>query len=320
MSTFLATAKEIIRIESQEISRLESKLDENFNCAVQAILESEGSVVVTGLGKSGLIGRKIAATLSSTGTPSFFMHPTEAFHGDLGMIKQSDIVLLISYSGATDDILKILPFLQHQKNTLIAMTGFPDSSLARNVDHHLNVHVACEACPYQLAPTSSTTAALVMGDALALTVMKFRNFQPEDFACFHPGGSLGRKLLTRVKHEMIPLPSLPLVARHTPAMDVFYAISRGKLGMVVVVESGNKIVGVITDGDIRRAVLKHKEALFHLTAKELMSTNPRTISPEKKVVEAEAVMDQMGIHQLLVANDSGCLLGVLPYRSQIKKS
>lgn len=314
MQQIIASGKKTVEIEARAIEDL--IIDEQFAGAVKAVLNCKGKLIVCGMGKSGLIGQKIAATLASTGTPSFFLHPAEAYHGDLGMIAKEDALLLLSNSGETDEVLKIIPFLHDQGNIVVAITGNALSTLAKAATFHLNVAVKEEACPWQLAPTSSTTAALVMGDALAVALMSERNFKPEEFARFHPGGSLGRKLLTKVSHEMIK--SVPTVTKECAVLETIHKISAGRLGMVVVVDSKEKLVGIVTDGDIRRALESKKEALFGLNASDIMSANPRTIRSDVRLIEAEEIMDKLNIHQLVVVDESGKVAGILPYRTALK--
>ncbi len=228
-------AKEVFIIEAREVLNLSNSLTEDFQMAVEAIFNSKGKLIVSGIGKSGIIGKKISATMSSTGTPSFFLHPSEAYHGDLGMVEKSDIVLLISNSGESDEVLRVIPFLKSNGNKIIGMSGNVNSTLAKNSDYHLNIGVEKEACPLQLAPTSSTTATLVMGDALAVVLMKLRDFKERDFAKFHPGGSLGRRLLTKVE-DVMHKRSLPICPRDTDIKDVIQIVSKGKLGLVVVLD------------------------------------------------------------------------------------
>ncbi len=298
-------AKRVFDIEATAIDHLKNLLTDDFDGAVNAILNSKGRVVICGMGKSGLIGKKIMATLASTGTPSFFMHPGEAFHGDLGMVAPDDIFVAISNSGETEEVIRLLPFLKDNGNTLIAMTGNPTSTLAKNADYHLNIAVPQEACPHQLAPTSSTTATLVMGDALAVALMEARNFQPQDFARFHPGGSLGRKLLTKVRHEM-KTDNLPLVSADAPMKEVIHAMSAGRLGLCIVDEGR----GIITDGDLRRH-LENDPDLMNKTAGEIMTPNPKSISPDARLTEAEELMNQHKITSLLVKDETGRLQGVI---------
>ena len=302
-------AQEVFEIEAKEIANLSHRLTDDFEKSINAILESSGKLIVSGMGKSGIIGKKIAATLASTGTPSFFLHPGEAYHADLGMIEENDIVLLISNSGETDEVLKLIPFLKHQKNCTISMSGNNDSTLAKNTNYHLNIAVEKEACPLFLAPTSSTTATLVMGDALAVTLMKLRDFKEENFAKFHPGGSLGRRLLTTVgdvmkKHE------LPITNSNATIKEVIQRITEGKLGLVVVTDE-NGINGVITDGDIRRAMESREKEFFGLLAKNLMSLHPKVIDESEKLITASTIMSENKINSLLVVNAMNDFVGVV---------
>lgn len=296
--------------EAAAVRNLSNLLTDDFAKAVEAILKCTGKVVVTGMGKSGIIGKKIAATLASTGTPSFFLHPGEAYHGDLGMISSNDIVLAIANSGQTDEILRLIPFMQNNGNTIIAMTGNPESTLAKNAHLNLNIAVEREACPLNLAPTSSTTAMLVMGDALAIALMKVRGFRAEDYAVFHPGGSLGRRLLTRVKDVMRK--DALCVPKTMTLGDVIIAISDARLGIAAVVEDG-KLIGVITDGDVRRAMTKYKERFFSIQAEEIMSRTPKTISPEARITAAEEMMRVHKIHSIIVTDDNSAVVGVVEF-------
>ncbi|HIO70802.1 MAG TPA: KpsF/GutQ family sugar-phosphate isomerase [Campylobacterales bacterium] len=285
----LNLAKNVFQIEAFEISNIAKKLSSDFEETIRAILKSSGKVVVTGIGKSGIIGKKISATLSSTGTPSFFLHPAEAYHGDLGMVERDDIVLLISNSGETDEVLRILPFFKSQGNITIAITGNPQSTLAKNSDYHLDIGVSQEACPLQLAPTSSTTATLVMGDALAVVLMQLRNFQPKDFAQFHPGGNLGKRLVTKVG-DVMRKENLPICNPDTDMKSVIHKVTAGKLGLVIVMKQ-DTIVGIITDGDLRRAMERSEDQFFKLRAKDIMTTNPKVIDKDSKLVEANRIME-----------------------------
>ncbi len=290
------TAKRVFQIEAEAIQALSQQLDNHFSQSVDAILTTEGRVVICGMGKSGLIGKKIMATLASTGTPCFFMHPGEAFHGDLGMVSPKDIFIALSNSGETEEVIKLIPFLKDNGNLIIAMTGRPDSTLAQNADFHLNIAVPQEACIHQLAPTSSTTATLVMGDALAVALMEKRDFKPQDFARFHPGGSLGRKLLTRVKHEM-KSDNLPFVTANASMKDVIHTMTEGRLGLCIV-DQGK---GIITDGDLRRQMEEHPDGFMQQTAADIMSPNPKTIDAEARLSDAEEQMNQQKITSLLVS-------------------
>lgn len=302
---FQATAQRVFDIEAKALLHLKTLLNEDFDHSVQTILETEGRLVICGMGKSGLIGKKIMATMASTGTPCFFMHPGEAFHGDLGMISPADVFLALSNSGETEEVIKLLPFLKDNGNTIISMTGRPESTLAKNSDFHLNIAVPEEACPHQLAPTASTTATLAMGDALAVALMEARDFQPQDFARFHPGGSLGRKLLSRVKHEMIHQ-NLPKVSADDSIQQVIHSMTVGRLGLCIVDEGR----GIITDGDLRRHLEADLSRLQNLTAQDLMSANPKLISPEARLSEAEDIMNSHKITSLLVG-EVGNIEGVI---------
>jgi len=300
-------AKEIFEIESKEIANLSNLLTEEFENIIKVIYQAKGKLIISGMGKSGIIGKKIAATLASTGTPSFFLHPGEAYHGDLGMIEKEDIILLLSNSGETDEVLKIISFLKNQGNIIISITGNPSSTLAKNSNYHLNVHVEKEGCPLNLAPMSSTTATLVMGVAIAAVLMKIRGFQDKDFAQFHPGGSLGRRLLTKVK-DIMHIDNLPICSLYDNIKDIIKIISNSRFGLTVVVDNG-KIKGIITDGDIRRA-MEDENNFFKFTASELMTKNPKTINYDAKLTEAQALMTDTKINSLLVTNNE-ILVGII---------
>jgi arabinose-5-phosphate isomerase len=304
----LSIAREVIAIEIQALKKVSGNLNPDFSHAVDAILSTSGRTIICGMGKSGIIGKKIAASFASTGTPSFFMHSGEAFHGDLGMVTPADIFIAISNSGETDEVLKLLPFLRDNGNRIIGITGNPDSTLAKNSHYHLNIEVPEEACPLQLAPTSSTTATLVMGDALTVALMKARNFRPENFARFHPGGSLGRRLLGTVSDEMLTR-NLPIIEKNTQLIDVINTISVGKLGLAIVIEN-NVILGVVTDGDLRRAIEKFEQSVFDLNASDICSSSAVSISPISSIQLAYELMEEKGINSLLVTEDS-VLIGVL---------
>jgi len=302
-------AKEVFKIEANEIAKLSELLTDDFSEAIDAIINTKGKFIISGMGKSGIIGKKIAATLASTGTPSFFLHPGEAYHGDLGMIEKDDILLLISNSGETDEVLKLIPFLKSQKNTIIAMSGKPTSTLAKNSNYHLNISIDKEACPLQLAPMSSTTATLVMGDAIAASLMKVRNFKDENFALFHPGGSLGRRLLTKIK-DVMKKDKLPICQEKTIAKDIIHKITDGKCGLVVVSES-NIIKGIITDGDIRRVMESQEEKFFQLEAKDIMTKCAKMIDEDSKLIEASDIMSENKINSLVVVNNKKELSGIV---------
>jgi arabinose-5-phosphate isomerase len=309
MTDYKKYAKEVFQIEAKALADLSKQLDDNFNKAVDTVLKSKGRLVICGVGKSGLVGAKIAATLASTGTPSMFMHPVEAFHGDLGMLKKEDVLVAISYSGETEELLKLIPYIKAASIKVIGMSGNPKSTLAQHSDYHLNVKVYKEACPLELAPTSSTTATIAMGDALAVALMKARNFKPEDFAKFHPGGSLGRKLLTTVESCMFK-DKLPVVKPSDTIQEVINTMSSGRLGLAVVIDQ-HKVSGIITDGDLRRAMDKHTAKLFALTAKQIMTAKPRTIDKKMMMAAAEELMNTHKITSLLVADKSGKLEGIV---------
>lgn len=308
MNNAIEFAKQTIAIEIEALQAMSNRLDQAIQQAVDIVLEARGRVVVVGMGKSGLIGQKIVATLASTGTPSFFVHPGEAFHGDLGMIKPIDVALLISNSGETEEVIRLLPFLQHQQNKVIAMTGKLASTLTQYADVVLDVGVEREACNNNLAPTSSTTATLVMGDALAVALSVARDFQPEDFARFHPGGSLGRKLLTRVA-DVMHKDNLPICAPEASFRDVVHEINRGRLGLTLVTR-GEQLLGLITDGDVRRA-FDSEQDYKQLTASSIMSAQPKTVAPNVRFAEAEDLMRSHKINSLAVVDQDGKIVGVL---------
>ena len=304
----LAIAQQTLDIEIAALKAMRQRLDHRINQAVEIVLEMRGRVVVVGMGKSGIIGQKIAATLASTGTSAFFVHPGEAFHGDLGMIKPIDVALLISNSGETEEVLRILPFLQYQQNKIIAMTGKMQSTLAQHADVVLDVGVEREACKNNLAPTSSTTNTLAMGDALAVALTEKRNFQPEDFARFHPGGSLGRRLLTRVQDVMCKEP-LPVCAPTSSFREVVNAITYGRLGLTLVMDD-EVLCGIITDGDVRRAFDTYED-VKSLHAEKIMTANPLTITADTRFADAESYMREKKVSALVVQDTAGKTVGVL---------
>ena len=302
-----------LREQGNALFTLSERVDSSFEKAVEMILDCKGRVIISGMGKSGLIGKKIAATMASTGTISFFMHPGEAFHGDLGMVRfdeNADVVVLLSYSGETDEVLKLIPSLKSFGTKIIAITGGLDSTLAKNADVVLNASVKEEVCPNNLAPTTSTTAAIAIGDALAVALIKARDFQPQDFARFHPGGSLGRRLLTRVK-DVMQKDRLPFVNVSTPVNDVILTMTETRSGMALVMD-GNKLAGVITDGDLRRYMTTH-ETLHGLKADDLMSANPVCISQDVKMLEAEKVMKGVQVKCLIATDDNGNVVGLVDW-------
>ncbi len=305
----LNIAKEVFEIESRAVYNLSNLLTSDFERSVSIIKNSKGKLIITGMGKSGIVGKKIAATLASTGTPSFFLHPADAYHGDLGMIEKKDVVLLISNSGETDEVLKLIPFLKDQKNKTISITGNPFSTLSKNTNYHLNINTRLEACPLQLAPTSSITTTMVMGDALAVTLMKVKKFKKIDFAKFHPGGSLGRKIVKTVESVM-KKENLPIVILNESVKNVINIITKGKCGLVVVQDKNNNILGVISDGDIRRAMEKVESSFFNLKAKDLMTRKPKMISIFTRLLDAEKIMNKHKISSLLVV-DNNSLAGIV---------
>lgn len=306
---YLNTAKHILDQEAKAILDLKALLSEDFIKAVDLIFSTKGRLVITGMGKSGHIGNKIAATLASTGTPSFFMHPAEAIHGDLGMLTKDDILLAISNSGESDEIVRIIPIIKTMGIKLIGMAGNPRSSLAQESDCFLDISIKHKACPLDLAPMSSTTATLAMGDALAGVLMKKRDFKPQDFAMFHPGGSLGRKLLTRVK-DIMHKKNLPTIEPGASAIQIIDIITKGRLGLCVVIEN-NIVKGIITDGDLRRSLSINNIPNLDFTAKDIMTINPKSIMPNTMATEAESIMLENKINSLLVQDQQLNLVGIL---------
>ena len=302
-------AIQCIKDEAQAVLNLIPQMDENFDRAVELILSCKGKLIVTGVGKSGHIGAKIAATLASTGTPSFFINPLDVYHGDLGVMSKGDVVLAISNSGQTDELLRFIPMVLHMQIPIIGMSGNPQSLLAKYSTCHLNVSVEKEACPLNLAPTSSTTAALVMGDALAVALMEKRNFQPQDFAQFHPGGELGKRLLTTAQDVMIT-EHLPILSADMHLGEAIILVSKGKLGLGVAVKD-NQIEGLITDGDIRRAMEKWQAEFFNRTVADIMTRTPKTVGPQTKISEIQRIMNKNKIHNVLVVDDANHLLGIV---------
>ena len=302
-------AQRTLQVEAEALNVMAANLGEEFLSAVDAVLACSGKLIITGMGKSGLVGRKIAATLASTGTPSFYLHPGEAFHGDLGMISKEDVILALSYSGETDEVLKIVPFIQSNGNVLISMTGNKESTLAKNSSIHLDVCVKEEACILHLAPTTSTTAQIAMGDALAVALMKAREFTAMDFARFHPGGSLGRRLLMTVGNVMRKS-DLPVVAADCSATEMIHKMSRGGLGLIIIMD-GEKIEGIVTDGDVRRAMESRQAEFFNIRAIDIATRSPKSINQSAKLVEAEKLMTSYKVNSLLVTDDAGALQGVI---------
>ena len=309
---YLQIARETLSVESQALAQLSQRLDDEFSQVVYLILACEGRLVIGGIGKSGLIGKKMVATFASTGTPSFFLHPTEAFHGDLGMLKPIDIVMLISYSGETDDVNKLIPSLKNFGNKIIALTSNKNSTLARHADYVLDITVEREVCPNNLAPTTSALVTLALGDALAVSLITARHFQPADFAKFHPGGSLGRRLLCKVKDQMQT--RLPITTPDTNFTDCLTIMNEGRMGVALVMEN-QQLKGIITDGDVRRALTANGADTLNKTAKELMTSSPKTIHENEFLAKAEDLMKEKKIHSLVVVNDENNVVGLVEFSS-----
>jgi arabinose-5-phosphate isomerase len=310
---FLALARGVLDIEAAAVSGLRDRLGEAFLRAHRLILETRGRVVVTGMGKSGHIARKIASTLASTGTPAFFMHPGEASHGDLGMITTQDVVIAISYSGETDEILGILPVIKRRGAKVVAITGRAESTLAREADIHLDARVDKEACPMNLAPTASTTATLALGDALAVALLDARGFKSDDFAMHHPGGALGRKLLVHVSDIMRKGGMLPVSAPETLLPEAIIEMSRKGIGMTTILDRDGKLLGIFTDGDLRRTLERH-DNIKALRVGDVMTANPRSIAPERLAAEAAQILQEHKLGgRLVVLSPDGKLVGALTF-------
>lgn len=309
MSKWTDTAIKCIEDEAQALLELIPNIDGDFDKTVELILKCKGKLIVTGVGKSGHIGAKIAATLSSTGTPSFFINPLDVFHGDLGVIQHDDVVLAISNSGQTDELLRFLPYLLENHIPIIGMSGNPHSLLAQYATAHLNAAVSHEACPLGLAPTSSTTATLALGDALACALMEARNFRASDFAQYHPGGTLGKRLLTKA-HDVMRTEKLPVISPTMKLGEAVIHMSNGRLGLCVATEN-DKVAGIITDGDIRRAMENSQDSFFSLTVSDIMTRTPKSVAPETKITEIEKILHQYKIHSVLVVDTENHLLGVV---------
>lgn len=306
-------AIQCIKDEANATLALIEQLDENFDKAVELMYHCKGKVIVTGVGKSGNIGAKIAATLSSTGTPAFFANPLDVFHGDLGAMTKDDVVLALSNSGQTDELLRFIPMVLHMNIPIIGMSANPKSLLAKYSTTHIKVWVEKEACPLNLAPTSSTTAALVMGDALAIALMEVRKFRPKDFAQFHPGGELGKRLLTTAQ-DVMRSEDLPIIPKEMHLGEAIIHVSNGKLGLGVSIEN-DKVIGLITDGDIRRAMEKWQAKFFDHTVEDIMTKTPKTVLPNTKITEIQSIMHQYKIHTVLVCDKEQRLLGVVDHYS-----
>lgn len=296
--------------EAEAVKGLIGQLDDNFEKAVEMIYHCKGKVIVTGVGKSGHIGAKIAATLSSTGTPAFFINPLDAYHGDLGVATADDIVLALSNSGQTDELLRFIPILLHMHVPIIGMSRNPQSLLAKYATVHIKVWVDHEACPLNLAPTSSTTAALAMGDSLAVALMEIRDFKPRDFAHFHPGGELGRRLLTTAE-DVMRTDDLPIIPQDMHLGEAIIHVSKGKLGLGVSLDTDNRVIGLITDGDIRRAMERWQAKFFDHTVSDIMTRNPKIVSTKTKITEIQRIMHVNKIHSVLVTDKKLRLLGIV---------
>ena len=311
MESILDVAKKVLRKEAEAVFALIEKLDSNFEKAVEIIYQSKGRVIVAGMGKSGLVGKKIAATLASTGTPAFFLHPAEASHGDLGMVTDWDVIIAISNSGETEELIGLIPFLKRFNVKLISMTGNLNSTLAKASDVKLDISVKEEACPMGIVPTASTTATLALGDAVAVALLIKRGLDEKDFAFFHPGGKIGKKLLIKVKDLMHIGDSLPKVSIDTPVSKALIEMSSKRLGHAIVLDNNNRMVGLITDGDVRRGLEKWGGMLFELTAGKVMTKNPKTIAEEELAVKALSIMENYSITALVVPDNEGRPLGII---------
>jgi sugar isomerase, kpsF/gutQ family len=308
-----AYATQCIKEEAEATLNLINQLDGNFDKAVSLMFHCTGKVIVTGVGKSGNIGAKIAATLSSTGTPAFFVNPLDVYHGDLGVMTKDDVVLALSNSGQTDELLRFIPMVLHMNIPIIGMSANPNSLLAKYSTAHLKVWVEKEACPLNLAPTSSTTAALVMGDALAIVLMRVRNFKPQDFAQFHPGGELGKRLLTTAQ-DVMRSDELPIIPKDMHLGEAIIHVSKGKLGLGVSLDNG-KVIGLITDGDIRRAMERWQAEFFDHTVSDIMTREPKIVLPTTKITEIQQIMQQNKVHTVLVCDEERHFLGVVDHYS-----
>ena len=308
-----AYATQCIKEEAEATLNLINQLDENFDKAVSLMFHCTGKVIVTGVGKSGNIGAKIAATLSSTGTPAFFVNPLDVYHGDLGVMTKDDVVLALSNSGQTDELLRFIPMVLHMNIPIIGMSANPNSLLAKYSTAHLKVWVEKEACPLNLAPTSSTTAALVMGDALAIALMRVRNFKPQDFAQFHPGGELGKRLLTTAQ-DVMRSDELPIIPKDMHLGEAIIHVSKGKLGLGVSLDN-RKVIGLITDGDIRRAMERWQAEFFDHTVSDIMTREPKIVLPTTKITEIQQIMQQNKVHTVLVCDEERHFLGVVDHYS-----
>jgi len=305
-------ASQCLKDEADALLDLIPQLDHHFDKAVEMMFKCKGKVIVTGVGKSGNIGAKIAATLASTGTPAFFINPLDVYHGDLGVMTSDDVVLALSNSGQTDELLRFIPMVLHMNIPIISMTGNPNSLLAKYSNAHINVYVKKEACPLNLAPTSSTTAALAMGDALAIALMQVRDFRPQDFAQFHPGGELGKRLLTTAA-DVMRTNDLPVIPQEMHLGEAIICVSKGQLALGVSLGADNKVIGLITDGDIRRAMERWQAEFFDHTVSDIMTKTPKLVLPTTKITEIQRIMHNHKIHTVLVVDEEKHLLGVVDH-------
>lgn len=319
MEKIIDIAKRVLKIEADAVAALAGKLNSDFEKAVEIIFNSKGRVVVTGMGKSGLVGKKIAATLASTGTPAFFLHPAEASHGDLGMVTSDDVIIAISNSGETEELIGLIPFLKRFNVSVISMAGNPDSTLSKAADVTLDISIKEEACPMGVVPTASTTATMAMGDALAVVLLTKRGFKEEDFASFHPGGSLGKKLFITVKDLMHSGDALPIVSPDAPMIKATVEISSKRLGVSIVADADNKILGIVTDGDLRRGIEKWGKEFFDMKTGDVMTKNPKTISEDSLAVKALAIMEQYSITSIAVPDNEGRAKGIIHLHDILKQ-
>jgi arabinose-5-phosphate isomerase len=310
MNNIIKVAQDSIQIQIESLSLLQNSIDQNYHDVIVAITECTGKLVVSGMGKSGLIGKKISATLSSTGTQSVFLHPGEAFHGDLGMVNSKDIILLLSFSGETEEVIRLFPFFRANGNKVISITGNEKSTMAQNSDFHLKACILKEACPLELAPTSSTTSTLVLGDAIAISLMLKKDFKDQDFAKFHPGGNLGKRLLLKVHHKM-KTENLPIIRLDSNFNDLIINITEGKIGASIVLDGDEKIVGIITDGDLRRYLLERTIGDSDFSIEKIMSKSPKMVNSIMSIIEAEKILIENKISTLLVTDDGIFLKGIV---------
>ena len=310
--TVLHYGEQALRDEAAAILDQIGYMDENFAQAVDMMYRCRGKIIVTGVGKSGHVGAKIAATLASTGTPAFYINPLDVYHGDLGVMTDKDVVLALSNSGQTDELLRFIPMVLHMRVPIISITGNPDSLLAKYSNHHITVRVKKEACPLNLAPTSSTTAALAMGDALAIALMQVRHFKPRDFAQFHPGGELGKRLLTTAE-DVMRSDDMPIIPQEMHLGEAIIHVSKGKLGLGISLDEDGHVVGLITDGDIRRAMERWQAQFFDKTVSDIMTTTPKTVAPSTKITEIQRIMHKYKVHTVLVVDEEGRLKGIVDH-------